>query len=324
LKFRYDKKVVLEKNNQDDERSSILLVESLQGYSITYEGKVYSDIIAIINGNLKNQILLFSVSLGKVLSSIEGHLDELECLFYIQSNKILVSSSLDRTIMANYLQEGKRVFIYTLSDQVRSFTHLKGYLNDTLDDFIACGMGNLDKSIGIYKLSDEKRYKSLVGHGASVLCVSYLGNNKLASGGYDKTMRIWDLDKGECICLVETKVSVLSMTYDLFTKLLFCGLGRNFNMIKVFTVEGKFVENFKFHKGLIWGAHFYRDENLGFLITGDSKGVISIFAGNNNKLILETSDICINTCKTIRENAYSNYYSVFCGSNQSLLIYKLI
>lgn len=73
-----------------------------------------------------------------------------------------------------------------------------------------------NKCIHIWNCLTGKLEGSLYGHQSPVVTMIQLGNGNLASGSHDCTIRIWDIDKGECLrtLIHSLKIYLLLELYD--------------------------------------------------------------------------------------------------------------
>ena len=218
---------------------------------------------------------------------------------------MLLSGSKDRTISKFSLCQDSIDTIYTLSDSAKILVYLKNfnYESDNQNDYVACGTGKLDKSIQIWKILSNKRIKCLRGHEGSITCLCQLPdklNELLASGSLDKTLRIWNVAKGECIYVHDNKSSVLSMTVDPYKNYIICGSGKKSFSINVFNKEINLIKTIVGHTKGIWGIYNYRDYNINYLISGGKDKNICIWDNNFNNILNENI------------NFWSNGFCFFC------------
>lgn len=75
----------------------------------------------------------------------------------------------------------------------------------------------LSKSINVYSLANDQILFTLIGHTDNVNCVCVTGDGRrLVSGADDKTIRIWELDKGLCLKVLNDRESpkYVSVSFD--------------------------------------------------------------------------------------------------------------
>ena len=59
--------------------------------------------------------------------------------------------------------------------------------------------GSADRTIKIWKLSNNSCIQNIIAHSGPVLCLLYIGKSLFVSGSADKTMKIWNMDNGSCM-----------------------------------------------------------------------------------------------------------------------------
>ncbi|KAG6385197.1 hypothetical protein SASPL_154025 [Salvia splendens] len=108
-------------------------------------------------------------------------------------------------------------------------------------------------------------YTRLTGHGQPVSYVSWSPeDDQILTCGEDKTVRRWDIDSGECLCVYgKQNLSLLSCEWAADGKHIFTGVTDK--SIRMWDLEGKEVGSWQ-------GKTTYRMENLG--ITTDGKELI--------------------------------------------------
>lgn len=114
-------------------------------------------------------------------------------------------------------------------------------------------------------LVDWKRkeiIRTFRGHGKSVGAAAYLGNNMLATGSNDGTVRIWDMSLGkELKKLLNGRAEIIALSTSRDQKLLGCGTGDG--AIFVFDITtGKSVLEVNGHQGgVVWSVGFTIDNS---------------------------------------------------------------
>ena len=115
------------------------------------------------------------------IQSIKAHIKPILCLLSL-AYKRLASCSMDNLIKVWDLEFGREIF---------RFECFASVLIRLPNNRIASGGG---KNIRVWDVSDEHRLlKVMKGHTKPVRALAWLSNNRLASGSWDKTVKIWDL-----------------------------------------------------------------------------------------------------------------------------------
>ena len=122
-----------------------------------------------------------------------------------------------------YSANGNDVIVYRrsfLKDQFKLREILCGHtdtiscLNPVVDsDVYAFVSGSMDKSIRVWSLKPEGKNLTLLGHKSKILSVGAY-SNYCASGSRDRTCRIWDLESGACVRILEQETFVYSVAID--------------------------------------------------------------------------------------------------------------
>ncbi len=134
-------------------------------------------------------ILIWETSTGALLRELRGHSGQVHSAVFSRQGEWLVSA--DQT----------SVVLWRTADWSQAWTRngnsiAGGALAFAPDgNWIASSIGN---QIAVLRASDGIRLRTLDGHGGSVRTMSVCGDGRLlASGGDDRTIRIWDTDKWE-------------------------------------------------------------------------------------------------------------------------------
>ncbi|MGB5962140.1 MAG: WD40 repeat domain-containing protein, partial [Coleofasciculaceae cyanobacterium] len=126
---------------------------------------------------------------------------------FTPDNQIMISGGNDRIITLRHLKTGKiiRTFnkhsgsIYSLCLSLDGQTLISGSRDTTLKIW---HLHNIDtyKSNSINRLIGDGLIDTLTGHSASINAVTITPNGQIiASGSEDNTLKLWDLNSGECL-----------------------------------------------------------------------------------------------------------------------------
>jgi WD40 repeat protein len=146
-------------------------------------------------------IKLWDTQSQRCLMTLNGNTSAISALTTLNSGKFLFSGSKDKTINLWDTQHGRRLTTLT--------RHTKPVLTlANLDDVrLASGDGHLlnfgEGDEGTIMLWDVRLPDPLImtlrEHTKSVLALAALGDGRLASASYDKTIKIWDTQSGRCL-----------------------------------------------------------------------------------------------------------------------------
>ena len=135
-------------------------------------------------------------------------------------------------------------------------------------------------------------YDSLKGHTKNVLCLTLLSENKLISGSEDKSIKIWDIDKKNCIETISGNFQRIDSLLNLKNNILIIG---TYNLIKIINIETK--------------------EEISTLV-GHEKSICSIISLKENILISSSYDNSIKiwnmNTKECEYSLYGHDSAVFC------------
>ncbi|MGJ3247223.1 MAG: WD40 repeat domain-containing protein [Elainellaceae cyanobacterium] len=156
----------------------------------------------LASGSEDKMIKLWDIESGTCLSTLHGHTNWIRSVAFSPDGRILASSSGDHTVK-----------LWNVCDRRCSRT-LHGYTNRVwavavapqpaiprwrTDSIIASA--NDDATITVWKIgrySSDRPYRVLRGHTSSVCSVA-VRSHLLASGSDDQTVKLWNIETGECM-----------------------------------------------------------------------------------------------------------------------------
>ena len=139
-----------------------------------------------------------------------GHNNSIRCLCGTNDGNILISGSLDKTIMLWRIEKISKYFdcnmlrCSALDCDAQIFRGHKNWVRCVCvsDDNSRIISGSMDKTIRIWDMTYHRTVMILKGHEDAIraLCISEKGRTKqIISGGQDNCIIIWDLDTGVAI-----------------------------------------------------------------------------------------------------------------------------
>lgn len=168
----------------------------------------------IVSGADDSHVNIYSTATGKKRMTLEGHEGGVWALQYVGNT--LVTGSTDRRVRVWDMETGECTHIFTgHTSTIRCLLITKPIKQDDQPMIIT---GSRDSTLRVWKLPDPK-YRdghchgnngdpnpyfvhSLVGHRQSVRAIATHGNT-LVSGSYDNTVRVWNIESGRLVHLME-------------------------------------------------------------------------------------------------------------------------
>ncbi|KAJ3197220.1 hypothetical protein HK101_005250 [Irineochytrium annulatum] len=178
-------------------------IKTLSGHSRCVRA-VQFDEHKIISGSLDRTLRIWSMKTFECIRILEGHNDGVLCLHF--NDQILASGSADSTIRVWNIATGKCFVLKGHADYVNKIEiYQKSMLFSCSDD----------QSIILWDLEKKQQMRRFHGHNDQVqalhVSIPHLRNPnrasdesrgssaKLVTGSLDKTVKIWDIDTGECL-----------------------------------------------------------------------------------------------------------------------------
>lgn len=168
----------------------------------------------IVSGADDSHVNIYSTTTGKKRMTLEGHEGGVWALQYIGNT--LVTGSTDRRVRVWDMETGKCTHIFTgHTSTIRCLLITKPTTEGDQPMIIT---GSRDATLRVWRLPDPKDQQghfygtnsdsnpyfmhSLVGHRQSVRAIAAHGKT-LVSGSYDNTVRVWDIETGRMLHLME-------------------------------------------------------------------------------------------------------------------------
>lgn len=203
--------------NRTSEDSS--LATTLKGHSSDVNSVAFSpngEILASASDD--NTIKLWNVATKQEIRTLKGHSQWIWTVAFSPDGKTLASSGKDKTIKIWNLETGE--VIHTLEGHSQGVTSVAFSPDGT-----TLASGSLDKTIKLWDWQTAKEIRTLKGHLGEVTSVAFSPNPPnlytkglrgiLASGSWDKTIKLWNLSTGrEIRTLKGHKHIILSVAFS--------------------------------------------------------------------------------------------------------------
>jgi COMPASS component SWD3 len=148
----------------------------------------------LISGGSDKKIVVRSLFTGRIIRRFDRHTDGVKAVAFSPSGQTILSSSWDNTIKAWNLQSSKSLKDGLLSDIPVGATGVNCIT--LIGNSIV--VGNEEGKIQWWNLQTQKIARTIQGHNSGVKAIALGSDGTIASGGGDKTIKIWDT-KGELL-----------------------------------------------------------------------------------------------------------------------------
>lgn len=133
-----------------------------------------------------NKIIIWNISTGKIVRTIEGHTKNVLSAVYSADGKYIVSASADSTI---------RIWEATTGFEIKRLIGHSGSVYSAVfsPDGNRVASASEDRTVRIWDVQSEINIGVLEGHKREVISVAYSPDGRyIASSSCDKTVRVWD------------------------------------------------------------------------------------------------------------------------------------
>ena len=167
--------------------------------------KMLSNGFSLACGTSNGPILIYNINTGGLISTLIGHLSNINDLVLI-SNSLLASSSDDNTIRIWDLATNLKKFITT--------GHTSRVYGLKLISSEIILSGSYDKTIQLLSITSGQVLRTFSNHTASIyMSVDLLNDGKtVVSGSFDQTLKLWDWETGLLVNTLNVGVKIYSLT----------------------------------------------------------------------------------------------------------------
>jgi len=182
-----------------------------QGHSYDMNALAFSpDGTVIATGADDAKVKLWSASSGFCFATLADHTAPVTAVcFGPAAGRVVLTSSLDGTVRAYDLLRYKNFRVLCAPDPV-------GFSCLAVDPSgeVVCAGGVDPFEIYVWALQTGKLLDVLAGHKAPLSCLSFdAATGTLASGAWDKTVKVWNVWKSECVETLEHPAEVLCCAF---------------------------------------------------------------------------------------------------------------
>jgi WD40 repeat protein len=176
--------------------------------------------------------------------------------------------------------------------------------------------GGSDKIVRVWQKRDGVLYKSLDGHTNLISCIDSIKEGIIASGSHDRTTRVWDFHKSECLYILQDATEVCGLAV-MSSNLLIAGLCTSSNYSSVWDLDSKSIKcKLGNHANTIWAVLKLSDTKV---VSGSADSSIRVWDINTQEYW--ESKVHINWVMGlcyISENKFAS-----CGSDGWIVIYDI-
>ncbi|NJR50298.1 MAG: Fis family transcriptional regulator [Leptolyngbyaceae cyanobacterium CSU_1_3] len=207
----------------------------------------------LASGSGDHTVKLWRVDTGECIYTFRDHTHTVSSVSFSEDGQILASASEDQTIKLWNVKTG---------DCLNTLKGHEGWvwaLNFSPIDDRLLASGSADGTIKLWDGDKGVCVKTLKGHTSQVYSVAFSPNGEtLASSSEDQTVKLWNIQTGECDTLTGHQKKVHSVRFSPTGKIL-ASSGED-RTIKLWDVETrKRLQNLKGHSSQVWSIAFSPD-----------------------------------------------------------------
>ncbi|XP_034952445.1 WD repeat, SAM and U-box domain-containing protein 1-like [Chelonus insularis] len=206
-------KTVEGKSESQKVRASISLVKVLEKHSSALMCvKFSSNGMYIVSSGLDKTAVIWETSTGRVVSVLRGHKRYVACCSFSKDGNLLATGSNDRSVIVWDLTGNLTIDSKLLRHSGPSIQTINNENKENLDGVQEQRVVNYAESMG----NNVELIFTLDDHGGAVNSVAFCGDNLVASGSGDKTIRAWDITREQLINdgMIENKYKFSEKSYS--------------------------------------------------------------------------------------------------------------
>ena len=128
----------------------------------------------------------------QVFKKVSWHESDINCISVSKNGDLIATGANDKNVLILNSNTGSKEAVLTGALQGIMFTDF----NSTSE--LVLGASN-DQSIRIWNISSQRLKASLTGHVGKVYSARFIQDSTIISGSHDRTIKIWDLNRGYCV-----------------------------------------------------------------------------------------------------------------------------
>ncbi|MDJ0595092.1 MAG: NB-ARC domain-containing protein [Pleurocapsa sp. MO_226.B13] len=162
--------------------------------------KTANGLEVLASGSDDETIELWNISTGKSIQTLKDHTSWVRSVAFSYDGCLLASGSDDGSVKIWDTATGE--CIQTLEEH-NSWVWSVAFAPVALSGNYTVASSSEDRTVKIYRTQNNQ---TLSGHSSLVCCVTFSGDGKiLASGSQDETIKLWNVETGECINTLRTE-----------------------------------------------------------------------------------------------------------------------
>jgi len=165
---------------------------NISGVSLSPDGHT------LANVSIDHNIHLWNTTTGRIIGTLKGHRNKVNCVEFSPDGKTLVSGSQDGTL--RLWDVGTDIHNKTISNRVKSIAGKSSYVSIATfsSDSAILASGNQDGSIYLWDVATAKRKGTFKGHADAISSITFSPDGlTLASTSMDGSIRLWDVETGQ-------------------------------------------------------------------------------------------------------------------------------